>query len=1076
MFSFASRRLRIVASAAVTALVASLSVGIAGAATAAPAVASPSPTVVYDSIPATLAGNYPSQPFQAQQVAEFGDLVTLGGADRAVTKVTVTLVDWACGNDYTDSDPGAGVTWVVNPVADHACTTTPGTGFIHPITLNLWDVDNSGALPVVADQIASVTKQVTVPFRPSQNTTACPGTHKWNDPDLGCVNGKAFTVTFDLPATRVVGDSVGVSIAYNTQTYGAAPIGAEGPYNSLNVAVQSPATVGTDENVDEMFINSVTPSVYSDGGAGGTGTLRADTGWSTYAGLAMEIEADNDLLTPPATVVKVLQKDVKPVEDATTYESWHEGKNNPTPRYAVHENGLTLGDGSASTIIKGTNVPSSTVTESQLRALLATASVDVEGGSVTFQVPIHFGTALTGPGSNFTTLRSTSLAPGTYEPSLSDVWATTRAFGSYTAQEEAPLEELLNAVFAQSATVWLAGFGVQADTTARVSQFAWGSSIYKFQQPEIQECDPVTDVTVTNVTDGDWDFSQSGAHGSHTYTAAALNLKTTTADSAGKSAGYLAVDFPLSDAGELALGVSNNLTPGPGDPVYLPGLNLGIDLDGNGSREGYLVYEPSVYGGNVWASGSLASHHTADWPTVGGGGGTYNGTLNQWLVAIPTAKVVEVGYSLGSGVIGDVDLHYFTIGCTKYTFDYAVEATTVTATPSAATQVFGTATPETVAVTVKTVSNIKGIGTVVLKDGSTTIAGPATLNSSGQATLTVPASLAIGGHSLKVAFTATTGLGQSNANSATSTFTVLEAGPDVTRIAGADRYKTAVEISHNYAPGVSRVYIAVGTNYADALSAAPVAAKFNAPLLLVKPGSIPADIATELNRLHPAKIIIVGGEGAVSKKVETALAALAFHPDVTRIAGDDRYETSRLVAKSGFPTANTAYLSSGANFPDALAAGPAAAHFNGPVILVKGGSFQLERATRLLLEQMGVDDIRIAGGTAVVSAGIESQLTGLHYGVTRQFGAGRYETAIAINAEEFTTADEVYIATGEGFADALTGAALAGLHDAPLFLSSASCIRADVKDAIMALDPDDVFLLGGTGVLSANVEDLVTCP
>src|ERR1035437_8473209 len=53
------------------------------------------PTTVYNAIPSLLAPNYPSQAFQAAQAREFGDYVHLGGTDRQLTTVTVTMDNWA---------------------------------------------------------------------------------------------------------------------------------------------------------------------------------------------------------------------------------------------------------------------------------------------------------------------------------------------------------------------------------------------------------------------------------------------------------------------------------------------------------------------------------------------------------------------------------------------------------------------------------------------------------------------------------------------------------------------------------------------------------------------------------------------------------------------------------------------------------------------------------------------------------------------------------------------------------------------------------------------------------------------
>jgi hypothetical protein len=97
----------------------------------------------------------------------------------------------------------------------------------------------------------------------------------------------------------------------------------------------------------------------------------------------------------------------------------------------------------------------------------------------------------------------------------------------------------------------------------------------------------------------------------------------------------------------------------------------------------------------------------------------------------------------------------------------------------------------------------------------------------------------------------------------------------VTRLAGPDRYATAVEISKATFPNgnVPVVYIATGLNFPDALAGAPAAALGGGPLLLVAPDAIPSVVATELARLKPARIVVLGASGVVSPAVVAALPA-----------------------------------------------------------------------------------------------------------------------------------------------------------------------------------------------------------
>jgi len=304
--------------------------------------------------------------------------------------------------------------------------------------------------------------------------------------------------------------------------------------------------------------------------------------------------------------------------------------------------------------------------------------------------------------------------------------------------------------------------------------------------------------------------------------------------------------------------------------------------------------------------------------------------------------------------------------------------------------------------------------------------------------------------------------------------------PTVSRLAGADRYETAVVISNEFDPDVPVVYLATGTNYPDALSAASAAAFQGGPLLLTTPTTLPQLVRDELVRLNPGLVVIVGGTGVVSTAVEAqVVAALPTTVTVRRDAGDNRYETSRIIAEKAFPAGQTtiAFVATGTNFPDALSASAAAGVAGAPVILVDGAGSSIDVDTQGLISDFGVGEIFIAGGTGVVSEAIEDAL-GLVVGptnVTRLSGVDRYATSVAINNARFTTTPTVFLATGLGFADALAGAALAGGVGAPLYVVPGTCVPAPVIAELNRLQTTQVVLLGGTGVLTVDVANLIRC-
>jgi len=261
-----------------------LSWGLAAAATAASLAFAASagavtPSVIYDATPNPLPGNVASLGFQATQTAEFGDEVVFAGENRRLTGVTVTMSDWALHSTYP---------------------TMPAAGWEHPITLNLYNTNTANpTLP--GTLITSKTQTFSIPWRPEADPT-CPGGTAWRSAsDNVCYNGLAFNITFEL--NTVVPDRIVYGIAYNTNTWGYAPIGAPGPYESLNVGVPTGqvTTPGNDVSPDQVFWNTKTAGSYSDNGLGGTGTFRLDTGWAPNGTVAAKFVATEIPVAPPTS-------------------------------------------------------------------------------------------------------------------------------------------------------------------------------------------------------------------------------------------------------------------------------------------------------------------------------------------------------------------------------------------------------------------------------------------------------------------------------------------------------------------------------------------------------------------------------------------------------------------------------------------------------------------------------------------------------------------------------------------------------------------------------------------------------
>jgi peptidoglycan-N-acetylglucosamine deacetylase len=289
------------------------------------------------------------------------------------------------------------------------------------------------------------------------------------------------------------------------------------------------------------------------------------------------------------------------------------------------------------------------------------------------------------------------------------------------------------------------------------------------------------------------------------------------------------------------------------------------------------------------------------------------------------------------------------------------------------------------------------------------------------------------------------------------------------RLAGADRYATAVSISKRFFPSapVPEVFVAAGENWPDALAAGPAVARAGAPMLFVRRGAVPSVTRVELLRLRPQRVWVIGGTGVISEEVRLELNGLATG-GAQRVAGGDRYATAGAIANRFFPSTPVVYVSTGHNFPDALAGGAAAAVQSGLILLVAPDA--IPASTRSELQRLAPPKIVIVGGPSVVSSGVEAALRSYSASVSRLAGADRYQTAIAVSKAVFPAGSGVvFVATGVNFPDALAGVPAAGKQKGPILLVPGTALPASVASELSRLNPDRVFILGG----SASVADEV---
>ncbi|MCG5102644.1 cell wall-binding repeat-containing protein [Oceanobacillus alkalisoli] len=185
-------------------------------------------------------------------------------------------------------------------------------------------------------------------------------------------------------------------------------------------------------------------------------------------------------------------------------------------------------------------------------------------------------------------------------------------------------------------------------------------------------------------------------------------------------------------------------------------------------------------------------------------------------------------------------------------------------------------------------------------------------------------------------------------------------GIEVVRVSGDSRDATAAEIATIVTDGepVDEVVLVNGYNFPDAVSIAAYAAEEGMPILLTQDGRLPQATQTALYDLKASETLVIGGKTAIHDSV------LRQVPKANRVSGADRFATSVEIAKHFDLDTKEYYVTTGMEFPDALAAAAIAAKDDTGVILV--GKYVHDYMEEFITAK-DFDILTIVGGQAAVS-------------------------------------------------------------------------------------------------------------
>ncbi|NLM05003.1 MAG: N-acetylmuramoyl-L-alanine amidase, partial [Clostridiales bacterium] len=284
-----------------------------------------------------------------------------------------------------------------------------------------------------------------------------------------------------------------------------------------------------------------------------------------------------------------------------------------------------------------------------------------------------------------------------------------------------------------------------------------------------------------------------------------------------------------------------------------------------------------------------------------------------------------------------------------------------------------------------------------------------------------------------------------------------------TRISGINRYETSYKVFNQGWESSEYAVIVYGLDYPDALCATPLAAKYNAPIILAQNKRLTEqqDLVNILKEKGVKQVFIAGGTGIIPSSFEGDLKKLGISSK--RLGGKDRYETSVAIAKELSSNTGEISLASGLGFADGLSISSIAGKRNMAVLLT--GKDKLPKSVADYIKNSNINKTYIIGQTGVISDNVSKAVPNPE----RLGGANRFDTNKVV-FDKFKTdinLENLYIASGLDFPDALSGSALAAKGSNFVVLSNLDVAENSIKELIKNNKAEirSVYVLGGNSIV-----------
>ena len=289
--------------------------------------------------------------------------------------------------------------------------------------------------------------------------------------------------------------------------------------------------------------------------------------------------------------------------------------------------------------------------------------------------------------------------------------------------------------------------------------------------------------------------------------------------------------------------------------------------------------------------------------------------------------------------------------------------------------------------------------------------------------------------------------------------------PSSTEIIGANRYDTAAKISKKGWNSASTVVIANGLNEIEGIVANPLAAVYDAPVLLAEKDKISSYTINELKRLNPSNIIIVGGKNSIGENTEKNIKSSVSSASIKRIEGSNIEELSVNIAKEIDSKSNVSkiYVAGENGAADALSVVSKAAEEKAPIIVTSKNS--VNSSVKNWIKSNSISSAYFLGETAVISDNVIKEINSIVSGNVsgnRIGGANRNQTNARVIKALYTSEsyNPVFIAKNRPLVDAISVGVYAAKTKSPIVVAGNS-LDSEQSNILKNKKTNSVFRIGG---------------